>query len=48
MTASAGIASVTDYWPRDRVAELMAGAGLAEVRIAAVNNMSWSAIGTKP
>jgi SAM-dependent methyltransferase len=39
---------IAHYWPRERVAELMAGAGLEEVRIAAVNDMSWSAIGTKP
>jgi len=39
---------IAHYWPRERVADLMAGAGLKDVRIAAVNDMSWSAIGTKP
>ncbi len=36
------------YWPREKVAELMAEAGLEDVRIAPVNEMSWSAIGTRP
>ena len=39
---------IAHYWPRERVAELMAQAGLEDVRIAAVNEMSWSAIGTRP
>jgi len=30
------------------VVELMREAGLEDVRIAAVNEMSWSAIGTRP
>jgi hypothetical protein len=36
------------YWPRERVVELMTEAGLEDVRIASVNEMSWSAIGTWP
>ena len=36
------------YWPQERVAELMTRAGLKDVRIRAVNQMSWSAIGTRP
>jgi SAM-dependent methyltransferase len=39
---------VAHYWPPERVAELMARAGLEDVQIAAVNGMSWSAIGTRP
>lgn len=39
---------IAHYWPRDRVVELMREAGLEDVRIAAVNEMSWSAIGTRP
>jgi SAM-dependent methyltransferase len=39
---------IAHYWPRERVAELMAQAGFEDVRIAAVNEMSWSAIGTRP
>jgi SAM-dependent methyltransferase len=39
---------VAHYWPGDAVVALMEGAGLDEVRLAAVNEMSWSAIGTKP
>ena len=37
---------IAHYWPRERVAELMTEAGLEDVRIAPVNEMSWSAIGT--
>ena len=39
---------IAHYWPRERVAELMTEAGLEDVRIASVNGMSWSAIGTRP
>ena len=39
---------IAHYWPREKVAELMAEAGLEDVRIAPVNEMSWSAIGTRP
>jgi len=39
---------IAHYWPRERVAELMAEAGLEDVKIASVNGMSWSAIGTRP
>jgi len=38
---------IAHYWPRERVAELMTEAGLEDVRILAVNQMSWSAIGTR-
>jgi SAM-dependent methyltransferase len=39
---------IAHYWPYERVAELMREAGLEDVRIRAVNQMSWSAIGTRP
>jgi hypothetical protein len=36
------------YWPRDTVRRLMTDAGLVDVELTWVNEMSWSAIGTKP
>ncbi len=39
---------IAHYWPREKVAELMREAGLEDVKIASVNGMSWSAIGTRP
>jgi SAM-dependent methyltransferase len=39
---------IAHYWARERVAELMAQAGLEDVKIASVNGMSWSAVGTRP
>jgi len=39
---------IAHYWPREAVADLMTQAGLEEVKIASVNGMSWSAIGTRP
>ena len=39
---------IAHYWPQETVADLMASAGLEDVRIASVNEMSWSAIGTRP
>lgn len=39
---------IAHYWPRDAVARMMAEAGLEEVRLTWVNQMSWSAIGTRP
>jgi hypothetical protein len=39
---------IAHYWPRERVAELMTEASLEDVRIRAVNEMSWLAIGTRP
>jgi len=39
---------IAHYWPREKVAELMRDAGLEDVKIASVNGMSWSAIGTRP
>ena len=39
---------IAHYWPREKVQALMENAGLEDVRLAWVNQMSWSAIGTKP
>jgi SAM-dependent methyltransferase len=39
---------IAHYWPREKVAALMTEAGLEDVRVASVNGMSWSAIGTRP
>lgn len=39
---------IAHYWPRDEVERLMRSAGLVDVKLAWVNEMSWSAIGTKP
>jgi SAM-dependent methyltransferase len=36
------------YWSRDEVLGLMRDAGLTDVRVEWVNQMSWSAIGTRP
>lgn len=39
---------IAHYWPRQTVERLMLDAGLEQVRLAWVNEMSWSAIGDKP
>jgi SAM-dependent methyltransferase len=39
---------IANYWPREKVANMMQSSGLSDVRLAWVNEMSWSAIGTKP
>jgi SAM-dependent methyltransferase len=39
---------IANYWPRETVELLMRGAGLEDVRLVWVNEMSWSAIGRKP
>jgi len=39
---------IAQYWPRATVEGLLARAGLTEIRLSWVNEMSWSAIGTKP
>jgi SAM-dependent methyltransferase len=39
---------IANYWPRETVAQLMRNAGLKDVELIWVNEMSWSAIGTKP
>jgi SAM-dependent methyltransferase len=39
---------IAHYWPKESVLELMRTAGLEDVRIVPVNQMSWSAIGKRP
>jgi SAM-dependent methyltransferase len=39
---------VAHYWSRDTVQSLMTSAGLTDVKLDWVNEMSWSAIGRKP
>jgi SAM-dependent methyltransferase len=39
---------IANYWPREEVEQLMREAGLLNVRLAWVNQMSWAAIGIKP
>jgi SAM-dependent methyltransferase len=38
---------IAHYWRRDEVEELMTTAGLADIKLAWVNEMSWSAVGVK-
>jgi SAM-dependent methyltransferase len=42
------IPRIANYWPREMVESLMRGAGLQDVRLVHVNEMSWSASGRKP
>jgi SAM-dependent methyltransferase len=39
---------IAHYWPRRAVAEMMAAAGLVDIRLVWVNEMSWSAVGIRP
>jgi hypothetical protein len=39
---------IAHYWPRATVEALLRDAGLADVQLSWINEMSWSAIGTKP
>ena len=39
---------IANYWRRDEVETLMRQAGLTDIRIEPVNNMSWSAVGVRP
>ena len=39
---------IANYWPRATVEALLRDAGLAGINLSWVNEMSWSAIGTKP
>jgi hypothetical protein len=39
---------IANYWPREKVEELMSNAGLIDIRLSWVNEISWSVIGTKP
>ena len=38
---------IAHYWPRETVARMMLEAGLVDIRLTWVNQMSWSAIGTR-
>jgi SAM-dependent methyltransferase len=42
------IPRIAHYWPRELVEEMLRKAGLDEVRLVHVNQMSWSAAGRKP
>ncbi len=39
---------IAHYWTRQTVSDLMSNAGLVDVELVWVNEMSWTAIGTKP
>ncbi|MCG8547987.1 MAG: class I SAM-dependent methyltransferase [Alphaproteobacteria bacterium] len=39
---------IAHYWRRDQVERLMTDAGLHDVKLSWVNEMSWSAVGVKP
>lgn len=39
---------IAHYWPRETVEQMMRQQGLVDIKLAWVNEMSWSAIGTKP
>ena len=39
---------IANYWPRKTVEQLLLDQGLIDIRVEWVNEMSWSAIGTKP
>lgn len=41
------IPRIAHYWPQERVANLMTAAGLEDVHVVWVNEMSWSAAGRK-
>jgi hypothetical protein len=38
---------IANYWRRDEVETLLRDAGLTNIQLAPVNNMSWCAVGTK-
>lgn len=39
---------IANYWAKETVEGLLRGVGLVDVKLAWVNEMSWSAVGTKP
>lgn len=39
---------IANYWSRNTVERMMRSSGLTDIRLAWVNEMSWSALGTKP
>ena len=40
--------NIANYWSKDQVENLLAEAGLIDIKLQHVNDMSWAAIGTKP
>jgi hypothetical protein len=38
---------IPHYWPRNVVEQMLVQAGLKDVRLASVNEVSWSAVGRK-
>jgi hypothetical protein len=38
---------IANYWSKETVSELLGAAGLSDIRLAWVNEMSWSAIGQR-
>lgn len=42
------IPRIAHYWPRETVVAMMEKAGLEDIRLVQVNEMSWSAAGRKP
>lgn len=39
---------IANYWPKEKVGSLMKNAGLEDVKLEWVNEISWAAVGTKP
>jgi hypothetical protein len=39
---------IAHYWPREVVEDMLTKAGLKDVKLAWVNEVSWSAVGRKP
>jgi len=39
---------IAHYWPRSTVEAMMTEAGLTDIKLVAVNEISWAAVGTKP
>ena len=42
------LAKIANHWRRDEGETLMTGAGLEDVQLAWVNEISWAAIGRRP
>jgi hypothetical protein len=40
--------NIANYWSRDEIDQMMHNAGLKDVKLAWVNQVSWSALGIKP
>ena len=39
---------IANYWKREEVEQLLRNAGLTDIRVARVNDMSWTAVGIRP